>query len=525
MTLIAVRVLVGSGPELFNDSFQYLSAASNALEGRAGSTSIVHFDAERSFGTIPAPLVTFPSGYPLLIALLGLSGMPLEWSALLVSAVASVASVLLLASVIRRTEVSRPVLNLALGLFVMNAAIVQFGAAAMSEALFVTLMLLGVSLLVRAHTATSGRRLWLWVGAGLAVGAAYHVRYAGLFLVASLAILALRYLITRDRAMTIGHLAAFAVASVVALIGMLRNIQLVGDWRGGNEKPVSNPVLSVVGEMESGFVGLITGGRGWTVAIGGVLMLALGVAVAWFILRHRTDWPRMDGTRTRARIIAVDVAIIAAVYASGILYAGMTSVISVGARLLLPLTPLLIILAAIGLQALFTMAGRAGRTRPVALGLAVAMAGYVIANSLAFAQRPANGADLVAQSLDQVRQGQVSPREALRDLVPDGGVILANNGQAMGYETGAPTISMVGPHFSGVTWDEHTVREVIDRYDISAVVITPGSGDGDLIPSAFVQALADGQGPPWLELVGDYDDVLIYAPGPPAPGGSPDTIP
>ena len=46
-------------PALNHDSFQYLSGAVNTLQGHWGWTSLIHFDAERSFGTVPAPIPCF----------------------------------------------------------------------------------------------------------------------------------------------------------------------------------------------------------------------------------------------------------------------------------------------------------------------------------------------------------------------------------------------------------------------------------------------------------------------------------
>ena len=75
--LIAFRIYPGFTPYFVNDSFQYLSMAQNALQGHFGYSSIVHFDAERSFGVVPAPVVTFPMGFPLVIALISRLGVEL----------------------------------------------------------------------------------------------------------------------------------------------------------------------------------------------------------------------------------------------------------------------------------------------------------------------------------------------------------------------------------------------------------------------------------------------------------------
>src|SRR6476646_9622928 len=95
--LIALNLYPAFVPHLSPDAFQYLSMAQNTLAGHFGYTSLVHYDPERSFGVIPAPMVHFPLGYPLTIALVSLSGVPLQSAALLVSAISIMACVPLLA--------------------------------------------------------------------------------------------------------------------------------------------------------------------------------------------------------------------------------------------------------------------------------------------------------------------------------------------------------------------------------------------------------------------------------------------
>ena len=43
------------------------------LQGLFGYTSLIHYDVERSFGVVPAPMVTFAMGYPVLISAISLT--------------------------------------------------------------------------------------------------------------------------------------------------------------------------------------------------------------------------------------------------------------------------------------------------------------------------------------------------------------------------------------------------------------------------------------------------------------------
>ena len=197
--LIAVRVIHASGPLLGNDSFQYLSMADNAVHGRIAFTSIVQYDAERSLGVIPAPVVTFPAGYPLAVALVSRLGLNFETAALLISALSMIACVPILAWLASRLGLSTGARIVVLAAFSINALVSKYGADALSEGLFTLLVLVGAALLVSARLHSAGETRRLWLAAGLAFGAAYFVRYAGLFLVVGLGVLCVRHLAARHR--------------------------------------------------------------------------------------------------------------------------------------------------------------------------------------------------------------------------------------------------------------------------------------------------------------------------------------
>src|SRR2546430_2092656 len=213
--LMAVSLHPGFGPYLSNDAFQYLSIAQNALAGHLGYTSLIHFDAERSFGVAPAPMVHFPLGYPFAIALVSLLGLRLQTAALLVSAVSMASCVPLLAWIGNRLGLSRSIRNVVVAGFVFNALIIRYGVSALSEALFTLLVLLGVALLVAARIQPNTSRpwgwRWQWAAAGLAFGTAYWVRYAGLFFVLGLAVLVLRPLAATDHSRAKGYALAVTV--------------------------------------------------------------------------------------------------------------------------------------------------------------------------------------------------------------------------------------------------------------------------------------------------------------------------
>jgi hypothetical protein len=77
------------------------------------------------------------------------------------------------------------------------------------------------------------------------------------------------------------------------------------------------------------------------------------------------------------------------------------------------------------------------------------------------------------------------------------------------------TISLVGPAFSTVDWNEATVRATIQRFNVGAVVITAPTAEkpeDDAMPSAFTRQLALGNSPSWLRLALRSGRVLVYVP-------------
>ena len=463
--LLLIRVSPGFAPDLYNDSFQYLSVAGNTLDGQFGQTSLVHFDVERSFGTIPAPSVTTAAGLSTVIALLSLAGLSLQGAALVVSVVSTVACVPLLAWIAGQFGFSRLLRNVVLACFVFNGAAIQFGAAALSEALFTFVVLLGLALLVAAQFHRETGAWWLWATAGLAFGGAYLVRYAGLFFVIGLGLLVVRHLLTNNRSLARGHALALAVSILPVAAGIARNIALVGDWRGGNAKVAGDPLPTVLLDVVRGASAPFLGSSPGTLLLRGSFVVLFLAAIVWLI------WSYMRGRDAQARIrpgtvsILTDFLILAAVYTAGVIYAGLFSVIPPNPRYFVPLTPMLLLIVGAALQGLLASPGRGSRaTRdvPVIL-LGASFCVYMLLNIVAFRQPPIDRAALVASQMDMVSGDGTSARASILAHVGANQVIIANNGQAVGYVLGLPTVSLVGPHYTDVEWDEATIRETARR--------------------------------------------------------------
>ena len=520
--LLMLRVSPSFAPEVNQDSFQYLSAARHAMHGLVGYTSLLHFDVERSFGVAPAPLVTFALGFPLAIAAVGLTGATLTTAGLLVSATATIASVPVLMSISRQLGFTRVLCNAMAACFAVNGIVIEFGSAVLSEALCALCMLVGVALLLKAGR-PGERSAWpTWMAAGLAFAVAYFVRYAGLFFIVGLGLLTLRHLASRNREFARGHVIALSVAlcAVVAVIG--RNMALVGNWRGRDEMLVNNPVFPTLIQTGQGINALFLGSGTHSNLPGGtfvpkvllVILLVGGLAtLAWM---HRRDRAAAVMDAPAHRGAATDILLLALAYCACMFYAGMTSSISYGeARNFVPIASLLILLLGWGIHTLLSSVPRAPVLRRSAvIALAASFCLYAYLNALVMRRPAVNAAAEVVAMMDGAAENGKTIRSAIGDIVGSG-VILANNGQAVGHVLGARTVSMVGPTFSTAIWNEAKVREAIRRFQVAAVVISApiaGQPQDDELPSPFIRQLASGQPPAWLKLASRSDRILVYVP-------------
>ena len=84
--LLCGLLLAATGYQrLSNDGYQYLSVVDNLSAGHGVSTNLVHFDIERAHGTIPAPLTTFPAGFPVATTVFHAMGMASQSAGVAVS--------------------------------------------------------------------------------------------------------------------------------------------------------------------------------------------------------------------------------------------------------------------------------------------------------------------------------------------------------------------------------------------------------------------------------------------------------
>jgi hypothetical protein len=507
-------------PRLSDDSFQYLSAAHQLRSTHRVATSLVHFDTERSHGTIPAPLTWFPPGYPFAIAVVSSIGFSYETAALLISIASFVLVTGGLWCLMRKLDTSRWAARAAVLCWLTNSYALEYSVSALSEPMFTVFGL--ASLLFLVHTDETGASTHnglCWIGSAAMAGASYWVRYAGFLWALTCLTLLLVQIIARGSTRKPSRLSAIVAGASLLLFLMplmVRNVTLVGDWRGGNNTAAAMSISRFVTDTPRILPHLIFGNASVSQLWFPMVLMSIGLiglCVTWRrakVARHRTSIREVMSVLplvTNGRIVLAAFLI----YSAGIAAIAVRSVISYSPRMYVPVLPHLIALLACGI-AFFIRRLRVGTySRLVPAMVLCLLLGYVIGNSIS---RISLGPD----QYERTEEAMLRPDEAgssikqLLDLeLKAGEVIAATNGQAAGYVLNHATLSLVGRPYSLVTWNAPKLRMELARFAVTHLLVFRDIALDPVIgQSPFLAGLAAGQSPPWLRLAGFNRDIYVY---------------
>jgi hypothetical protein len=485
-------------PRLGNDSYQYLSVVENVAAGRGLQTSLVHFDVERAHARIPAPLTTFPPGFPVVAGALCRLGVAPTTASQAVSLAAMSLVVALLALACNALELGAWVARGTILLFAVNAYALWYAGTVSSEPLFTLLFVAAVLCTLCAERALDERRAASFAAAaGLLAGLSYWVRYAGLLVIAGLGVaLGTLFLVRRSRRSLLTLVRTMAAALVLVAVGFARNVRLTGSWQGGNTKVVHHALGEMVKKSVTSFGHLFVGEA---VSVPARLCETLFVlALAFALLRWRR-WPR-----GAAAAPAFIVTVVTFVYSVLMFYVGLHSVISYAARMFLPPLPLLLLSFASIIEPpprtalasrVFALAGFAAYALcgPLNFSLPSPPSGHVeIASRLV-----APTAD--GKPLSEWIDAHVGPREP----------IMAAEGQATGHWLHRPTVSLVGVEYSDLVWTEAAVERTMERFGIRYLILYANATGGEK-DSPFLTTLVGGRADEHLRLAVRNEQSLIY---------------
>jgi hypothetical protein len=495
-------------PRLRNDSFQYLSAASNLRSTQRMATSFVHFDPERSHGTIPSPLTWFPPGYPVAIAAVSMLGCSYETAALLVSIAGFVLVTGGLWWLMRMMDVSIWAARAAVLCWIVNAQALYYSVAAMSESLFTVFVFASILFFAKTAEASPGARGWIWwVASAAMAGLSYWVRYAGILCVLTFVLILLVQTVFGNKPSWRPALAAGALPFVVMLPLMIRNVILVGDWRGRVNTVGSSSIHDLAVNAPSVFFHLILGDGTVRQLKVPAILIAIGlIGIGYATLRSR---PANASRVLRLPLTKEGMVLIAFLgYSLGILAIALGSVLAyTPTRIFVPILPHLIVLTTCGVAGIL-------RNSPKFIGLAIALClllGYTAGNLISRASPQPDTRDWTEQALLGPDGTGHSIKDRLQQELKPGEVIGATNGQAAGYVLNHPSISLEHNEYNTSNWDEVSLRKELARFGAGHVLVFRNAElDSDLGESRLLGALANCQPPPWLRLVSHNQDVCVY---------------
>lgn len=495
---LAVSLAAGghwNAPVLANDSYQYLSEAREVGRGNGISTTLVHYDPERSHGTIPAPATHYPPGYPLAVAVASLSQLNLINSAWLISLLSLSVTVWLVDAAVSLLGASMWARVIACVFTVANSKLLLAANSVGTESLFTVFALAAIVSLMKYEIA---RQPYYALLGGICSGLAFSVRYAGIFLLfAVLGFYGLRWLRQRTRESLIG---ALWVASAVVISGLivLRNQLLGAHLTGGGARVVHHSFLSVVKLFITSVFHIFYGSAVVTRLGVPELVLAAGLllfAIALFkISRERIDIPRA----------ALPMLVYIAVYAVGMFYLGFTSDIAFGPRMFVPLAPLVFATLA---WAGSIVASRLPDRRIFAVSIALIGCSYIYVNVRdVLALHITSPHEIVADAIGGLRMW--IDRE-----ISSKAVLMAASGQATGFYLDRPTLSLAPSDYSDAHWDEPTLKAVSQRFGAKYLFLYPHMSDDQVdgqAESPFLKGVIAGNVPSWLKPVASNDNTLIY---------------
>lgn len=511
----AARVMLASGPHLSNDSYQYLSVVENLHQRGSLSTSIIYFDTERASGRVPAPATTFAPGYPLAIWALSWTRLRPELLALALSLASAIAVLPLLRAAASAVGLGVAGARACLLIWASSTQVAHYATSVLAETLFAAMTLAALVLLLRAEAAPAeGGRSRLLLAYFL-VGLSCWVRYAGLlFVLAFHAEAALR--IRQDRKRLALRLASLLLCDVMVGSLLARNHLLTGTWRGGNERALRNGFGYVLHRLGDAAFELTLGSiqRPIPIVFASFAALAIvGVLVAFGV--GTLCWIRSSRTPARPSMRAAPLPLSLGVYFAGMCYLGLTTQISLGARMFVPVLPEVLLVAGL----LWSQASASSQLSRAwkATALAPLAAGFFGGNVFSHVQPPrARPHRMVADAMALSTSTGVPLSTWIEASIPPNAVIFAAEGQATGYALKRMTVSAIGREYSAVSWDEREVRETMSRFGAEYLLIYPQvmvSGSADRLESEFLRLLGSRNPPRWLELVAENPRVLVYRSG------------
>lgn len=488
---------------LTNDGYQYLDAAGHLLARNGLATSVAHFDEQVAWGKLPVPLTHFPPGYPIAIAAVAALGLvPLD-AAYILSIAGFVGTTLLLLHAWRRLGLEPFAAAMLCLVWIGNGYALLFSTVLGPGALFIVCTT-GFAVCILLDLQADGRRPWLLLLMGLAIGLSFALRYAGLFFIPSLGM----YLAWRAWRTPTARSLAFGGAAMAALLAipiLVRNTVITGTWRGGHSSGNGHTVAEVAREFLTApfHIGLgdnapISTGL-WT-----ALLLATGCFLVWTLAaRWKTPPPPVWPAYTLPALVWF--AILSGGYVAGIVLTELTT-IAAATHYYLPVYPIVLIAAGMAFRLATSVRARVALVLCVLPVLAVNALSVVYPRSLSSEREVA-----------RLMNGEVEPgvplRQWLQGRLRPGSVLFSTNGQAVYWVLRQPVVSIIDGGSTSQEWTPAALRDLMAKYRATYLMVFPAADRYAVLEQYNIPLfgqLAAGESPEWLRIAARTPGVIVY---------------
>lgn len=182
---------------ILNDGVQYLSTAGNWLDGRGFSTDALMYKPHFQ-GALPAPQTVWPPGYPFIIALTSMLGIPLQSASLLLNLISLAISAFLVLIILVRQNLSLNAAICCALIFYCTAIPWSYSLSLIAEPLFSMLILAAIY----SQPGDVRGRIWPWIVSGILVALCIFIRYSGVFFAVGVGIGMFAYFVKNYRTET-----------------------------------------------------------------------------------------------------------------------------------------------------------------------------------------------------------------------------------------------------------------------------------------------------------------------------------
>jgi hypothetical protein len=331
-----------------NDGVQYVEGARQLLAGHGYATSILYFDEHYRPGTLPALQTVWPAGTSIAIAAVSALGIEPEVAGRLVARLAYLFIPPLVFLIGVRLTGSLAAGTLCALWQLGMAEFWMYLGAPNSDLPFIAASLGAIALLPdQEGTARS------WLPTSVLAGTATLFRYAGVFFLLGiglvLAIDAWRAWRSARRVPLRPFLFAAPGFVIVAAI-LLRNRLIAGDLRGGNTRPFHQPLDALLVETGRSLADTLAGVARSYLAGGAFRALAclagaLGLAVLCLGAgRSALKFARAFSLDDSKHRYTAALGLMVVLYTVAILWTTSRTMLTYGARYLLPVVPLIVCL-------------------------------------------------------------------------------------------------------------------------------------------------------------------------------------